>query len=563
VPITALFLVQIDYEGLHMQVYFYARKEVADIRKLKKYTPTIFKAADSVYDKSYADYAVSFIEALSHTKGTWAGKPFELIDWQEKIIRDVFGIIKPNGYRQFNTAYVEIPKKMGKSELAAAVALLLTCGDNEERAEVYGCAADRNQASIVFNVAADMVRMSPALSKRVKILDSTKRLIYQPTGSIYQVLSADVSNKHGFNTHGVVFDELHTQPNRKLYDVMTKGSGDARMQPLYFLITTAGDNQNSICWEVHQKALDIINGRKKDPTFYPVIYGAAVEDDWTDPKIWKKANPSLGITVSMDKVKAAFESARQNPAEENSFRQLRLNQWVKQAVRWMPMEKWDACAFAVDPESLRGRICYGGLDLSSSTDITAFVLVFPPIDEDDKYVVLPFFWIPEDNIDLRVRRDHVNYDVWKKQGFLKTTEGNVVHYGFIETFIEELGTKYNIREIAFDRWGAVQMTQNLENLGFTVVPFGQGFKDMSPPTKELMKLTLEQKIAHGGHPILRWMMDNIYIRTDPAGNIKADKEKSTEKIDGAVATIMALDRAIRCGGGTGSSVYDDRGLLIF
>lgn len=559
----ALFLVQIDLKACVMQVYFYVQKEAADIRKLKKYTPTLFKAADSVYDKSTADYAVAFIEALSHTKGTWAGKPFELIDWQERIIRDVFGILKPNGYRQFNTAYVEIPKKMGKSELAAAVALLLTCGDNEERAEVYGCAADRNQASIVFNVAADMVRMCPALAKRVKILDSTKRLIYQPTGSIYQVLSADVSNKHGFNTHGVVFDELHTQPNRKLYDVMTKGSGDARMQPLYFLITTAGDNQNSICWEVHQKALDIIDGRKNDPTFYPVIYGAAIEDDWTDPKVWKKANPSLGITVSMDKVKAAFESARQNPAEENSFRQLRLNQWVKQAVRWMPMEKWDACAFAVDQESLRGRVCYGGLDLSSSTDITAFVLVFPPLDEDDKYTVMPFFWIPEDNIDLRVRRDHVNYDVWKKQGFLKTTEGNVVHYGFIETFIEELGTKYNIREIAFDRWGAVQMTQNLENLGFTVVPFGQGFKDMSPPTKELMKLTLEQKIAHGGHPILRWMMDNIFVRTDPAGNIKADKEKSTEKIDGAVATIMALDRAIRCGNGNGrDSVYDERGLLI-
>ena len=536
-------------------------KGVADIRKLKKYTPTKFKAADSVYDKSSADFAVAFIQALSHTKGTWAGKPFELIDWQEQIVRDVFGILKPNGYRQFNTAYVEIPKKMGKSELAAAVALLLTCGDNEERAEVYGCAADRNQASIVFNVAADMVRMCPALAKRVKILDSTKRLIYQPTGSIYQVLSADVSNKHGFNTHGVVFDELHTQPNRKLYDVMTKGSGDARTQPLYFLITTAGDNQNSICWEVHQKALDIING-KHDPTFYPVIYGAALEDDWTDPKVWKKANPSLGITVTMDKVKAAFESARQNPAEENSFRQLRLNQWVKQAIRWMPMDKWDACAFAVDHEALEGRICYGGLDLSSSTDITAFVLVFPPIDEDDKYSILPFFWIPEDNIDLRVRRDHVNYDIWKKQGFLKTTEGNVVHYGFIETFIEELGTKYNIREIAFDRWGAVQMTQNLEGLGFTVVPFGQGFKDMSPPTKELMKLTLEQKIAHGGHPVLRWMMDNIFIRTDPAGNIKPDKEKSTEKIDGAVATIMALDRAIRCGSNSGGSVYDERGILI-
>ena len=533
-----------------------------DIRKLKKYKPTKFKLKSSVYDKSAADYAVAFIENLCHTKGTWAGKPFELIDWQEQIIRDLFGTLKPNGYRQFNTAYIEIPKKQGKSELAAAVALLLTCGDGEERAEVYGCAADRQQAAIVFDVAADMVRMCPALSKRVKILASQKRLIYTPTNSFYQVLSAEAYSKHGFNIHGVVFDELHTQPNRKLFDVMTKGSGDARMQPLYFLITTAGTDTHSICYETHQKAKDIIEGRKIDPTFYPVIYGADESDDWTDPKVWKKANPSLDITVGIDKVKAACDSAKQNPGEENAFRQLRLNQWVKQAVRWMPMEKWDKCAFSVDEDELEGRVCYGGLDLSSTTDITAFVLVFPPLDEEDKYIILPYFWIPEDNLTLRVNRDHVPYDVWERQGFLQTTEGNVVHYGFIEQFIERLGERFNIREIAFDRWGAVQMVQNLEGMGFTVVPFGQGFKDMSPPTKELMKLVLEQKIAHGGHPVLRWNMDNIYIRTDPAGNIKADKEKSTEKIDGAVATIMALDRAIRCGNDHGASVYDDRGLLF-
>lgn len=532
------------------------------MRKLENYTLTKFMSADSTYNKKLADYAVNFIECLCHTKGTWAGKPFELIDWQERIIRDIFGTIKPNGYRQFTTAYVEIPKKMGKSELAAAVALLLTCGDGEERAEVYGCAADRQQATIVFDVAADMVRMCPALNRRVKILASQKRIVYQPTNSFYQVLSAEAYSKHGFNIHGVVFDELHTQPNRKLFDVMTKGSGDARMQPLYFLITTAGTNTNSICYETHQKAKDILEGRKIDPTFYPVIYGAAEEDDWTDPEVWKKANPSLGITVGIDKVQAACESAQQNPAEENAFRQLRLNQWVKQAIRWMPMDKWDACAFKVTEESLRGRVCYGGLDLSSTTDITAFVLVFPPLDEDDKYVVLPYFWIPEDTLELRVRRNHVPYDVWERQGFLQTTEGNVVHYGYIEKFIEQLGEKYNIREIAFDRWGAVQMVQNLEGMGFTVVPFGQGFKDMSPPTKELMKLTLEQKIAHGGHPVLRWMMDNIFIRTDPARNIKADKEKSTEKIDGAVATIMGLDRAIRCGINTGASVYDERGILF-
>ena len=532
------------------------------LRKLKNYKPTKFKAKDSYYDKEYADFAVAFIESLCHTKGTWAGKKFELIDWQEQIIRDLFGTLKPNGYRQFNTAFIEIPKKQGKSELAAAVALLLTCGDGEQRAEVYGCAADRQQASIVFEVAADMVRMCPALSKRVKILASQKRIIYIPTNSFYQVLSAEAYSKHGFNIHGVVFDELHTQPNRKLFDVMTKGSGDARMQPLYFLITTAGTDTHSICYETHQKAKDILEGRKIDPTFYPVIYGADENDDWTDPKVWEKANPSLGITVGIDKVQTACESAKQNPSEENSFRQLRLNQWVKQAVRWMPMDKWDKCAFAVNEDDLRGRVCYGGLDLSSTTDITAFVLVFPPLDEEDKYIILPYFWIPEDTLDLRVKRDHVPYDVWERQEYLQTTEGNVVHYGYIEKFIEQLGKRFNIREIAFDRWGAVQMVQNLEGMGFTVVPFGQGFKDMSPPTKELMKLTLEQKIAHGGHPVLRWNMDNIFIRTDPAGNIKADKEKSTDKIDGAIATIMALDRAIRCGNDTSESVYSSRGILF-
>ena len=509
------------------------------MRKLKKYVPSRFMADASCYNGELADLAVAFIGCLKHTKGEWYGQNFDLIDWQEQIVRDLFGIVKPNGYRQFNTAYVEIAKKQGKSELAAAIALLLTCGDGEYGGEVYGCASDRQQASIVFDVACGMVEQCPALKSRIKPVLSQKRLIYKPLNSFYQVLSAEAYTKHGLNVHAVVFDELHAQPNRQLYDVMTHGSGDARKQPLYFLITTAGNDTNSICYEVHQKAADILAGRKIDPTFYPVIYGADEGDDWTSPAVWRKANPSLGITVDIEKLEAACESARQNPAEENLFRQLRLCQWVKQAVRWMPMDKWDQCAYPVDAEALRGRVCYGGLDL-----------------------ILPFFWIPEDNVSLRVRRDHVPYDVWEKQGYLKTTEGNVVHYGFIETFIDELGAKYNIREIAFDRWGATQMVQNLEGLGFTVVPFGQGFKDMSPPTKELMRLTLDQRIAHGGHPVLRWMMDNIHVRTDPAGNLKPDKEKSTEKIDGAVAAIMALDRAIRCGGDTGASVYDERGLLL-
>lgn len=533
------------------------------MKKLKGYNPTAFMAEDSHYDKARADHAVAFIECLKHTKGRWAGKNFKLLPWQERIVRDIFGVIKPNGCRQFITAYIEIPKKNGKSELAAAIALYLLYADGEQSPEVYGAAADRQQASIVFDVAKTMTAMNPALLKRSKILGATKRIVNFSNNGFYQVLSAEVGTKHGLNVSGLILDEVHIQPNRKLYDVLTKGSGDAREQPLYFLITTAGNDTNSLCYEIHQKAKDILEGRKNDPTFYPVIYGAEMDDDWTDPEVWKKSNPSLGETIKLETVAEACRNAADNPAEENAFRQLRLNQWVKQAVRWMPMDKWDRCGWKVTEEELEGRVCYGGLDLSSTTDITAFVLVFPPLDEDDCYVILPYFWIPEENVDLRVRRDHVPYDVWEKQGYLQTTEGNVVHYGYIEKFIEQLGERFNIREIAFDRWGAVQMVQNLEGMGFTVVPFGQGFKDMSPPTKELMKLVLEGKIAHGGNPVLRWMMDNIYIRQDPAGNIKADKAKSTEKIDGAIAAIMGLDRAIRCGNDTSESVYDTRGLLVF
>jgi len=526
-----------------------------------RYKPTRFMLPTSHYDKAQADFVVNFIQCLKHTKGRWAGQPFHLLPWQEQIVRDLFGIVKPDGKRQFNTAYIEIPKKNGKSELAAAIALYLLFGDGEPSAEVYGAAADRQQASIVFDVANQMLQMTPALMRRAKILSANKRIRNNENNGFYQVLSAEVGTKHGLNVSGLVLDEVHAQPNRELYDVLTKGSGDAREQPVFFLITTAGNDVNSICYELHQKALDILEDRKIDHTFYPVIYGADESEDWTDPKVWKKANPSLGETITMEKVKAACESAQSNPAEENTFRQLRLNQWVKQTVRWMPMLKWDACAFPVDPDSLRGRRCYGGLDLSSTSDITAFVLVFPPEDENGKYEILPFFWLPEETIDLRVKRDHVPYDVWSRQGLVFTTEGNVIHYGFIEEFIEELGTKYDIREIAFDRWGAVQMSQNLEGAGFTVVPFGQGYASMSPPTKELLKLVLEERLAHGGHPVLRWMVDNVTVRTDPAGNIKPDKEKSTEKIDGAVALIMALDRAIRHEN-DGLSVYDERGLLF-
>ena len=516
-----------------------------------------------MFDEKKARRVIRFIECLKHTKGEFHGRPFKLLPWQEKIIRDVFGTVRDEdlSMRQYNQVYIEIGKKNGKSELGAALALNMLINDDEWKAEVYSCASDRQQAAIVFDVAVDMVRQNPTLSKLIKIIPSTKRMVYQPTGSIHQVLSSEVATKHGLNVSACIFDELHTQPTRALYDVMTQGSGDARKQPLWFFLTTAGTDRNSVCWEVHQKALDILEGRKHDPRFYPVVYGLPDDADWQDEQNWYKCNPSLGYTITIDKVRDAYHKALETPADENMFRQLRLNQWVKQSIRWMPMDKWDECGGVVDPYQLEGRACYAGLDLSSTSDLTTLVLVFPPRDENEAYMVLPFFWLPEDTLALRVRRDHVMYDVWEKQGFLQTTEGNVVHYGFIEKFICELGEKYNIREIAYDRWNATQMVQNLEDDGFTMIPFGQGFRDMSPPTKELMRLVLEHKLAHGGHPVLRWNMDNAFVRTDPAGNLKIDKQKSTEKVDGAVALVMALDRAMKNQNGS-DSVYDDRGLLL-
>ena len=531
--------------------------------RLTDYTPTKFMLPTSHYDAEKADRAVRFIENLKHTKGRWAGKRFWLLPWQEQIIRDVFGIVDAHGNRQFRTAYVEIPKKNGKSELAAAVALYLLYADNEPSAEVYGAAADRQQASIVFDVARQMVDMTPALVKRSKIMAAGKRIVNYSNGGYYQVLSAEVGTKHGLNVSGLVFDELHSQPNRQLYDVLTKGSGDAREQPLYFLITTAGTDRESICYEVHMKALDLLKGTKIDPSFYPVVYGLADDQDWNDEANWYQANPSLGYTIKIDRVRDAYKDALENPAEENVFRQLRLDQWVGSSVAWIPEHVYDKGDIPIDFEKLKGRDCYAGLDLSSTSDITAFVMVFPPEAEGENYIVLPHFWLPRETLQLRVRRDHVPYDVWEKQGLFHITEGNVVDYNFVRKTINELGTEYHICEIGVDRWNATQLITDLDGDGFVMVPIGMGFKDMSPGMKELYKLLLEGKITHGGNPILRWMAGNVVAEIDAAENIKPSKKKATEKIDGIVALIMGLDRCIRHE--MTGSVYDDpdHGLLVF
>lgn len=530
--------------------------------KLKNYKPSQFMLPTSHYDKKKADRAVTFIENLCHTKGKWAGTPFWLLPWQEQLIRDIFGIVKPDGNRQFRTAFVEICKKVGKSELAAAVALYLLYADNEPSAEVYGAAADRQQASIVFDVAKQMVEMAPALMKRSKLMGATKRIVNYSNAGYYQVLSAEVGGKHGFSVSGLVFDEIHTQPNRQLYDVLTKGSSDARQNPLHFIITIAGNDRHSIAYELHTKAVDILEGRRVDPTFYPVVYGLKDDEDWEDEANWYKVNPSLGYTVDIERLRDAYREAKQNPADEITFKWLRCNMWVSSTVAWIPDAIYMRGNEPIDMDALAGRDCYAGLDLSSTGDITALVLIFPPRDEEEKYVLLPYFWIPEETIPRRVKANSVPYDIWEKQGYIMSTEGNVIHYDFIEKFIMDLSEKYHILEIAVDRWNATQMIQNLEGEGFTIVPFGQGFSSMSAPTKEFYRLLMEGRIIHGGNPVLRWMAGNVVIDTDPAGNIKVTKAKSKEKIDGIVAAIMALDRCIRQEGQSGS-VYDERGLLVF
>lgn len=523
------------------------------------YTPTRFMLPDSHYDEHKADCAVAFIEQLRHVKTRdWAGKPFKLLPWQETIVRDLFGVVKADGFRQFVHAFVEVPKKSGKSELAAAIALYLLCADGEIGAEIYGVANDRGQAEIVFNIAQFMAFDHPVLRKYCKFVESRKRIIYLPTRSFYAALSSEVKNKYGLNVHGCIVDELLGQGDRQLFDAMVHGAGAARRQPLSFIITTAGNDRNSVCYSEHQKALDILQGRKIDPSFYPVVFAARDEEDWRDPEVWRRVNPSYGITVSEEYYHNFCESAKQDVALEMQFRQFFLCQWLSSSKKWLPMDKYDKGAKPFQPEDLSGRECYGGLDLASTDDIAAFVLVFPPDEPNGEYYVLPYFWIPRENLQRRVKKDHVPYDKWEREGYLNTTEGNIIYYDFIEKQIEELAKKFNIKEVMYDRWGAGQMAQNLEGQDFEMVDFGQGYKSLSPPSKELHRLVLDEKLIHGGHPVLRWMFENVHIETDAASNIKPSKKKSTEKIDGAVATIMALDGATqpKKKPGGGITVYD-------
>jgi phage terminase large subunit-like protein len=530
-----------------------------------------WKRPGANFDKAKADRAVEFIETCCrHVKGELAGQLFKIEGWQREIVRGVFGWFRPNGTRLYREVYIEVPRKNGKSSLGAALGLYLLFADGEQGSEIYSAAADTDQAAIVFGVAKGMVEQDADLDS---VSDSFRRSIVYKSNA-YHVLSADAPTKHGKNSHGILFDELHAQPNRELYDVLKTSTG-SRRQPLLIMFTTAGFDRNSICWEVHEYAQKVIDGTVDDPAFLPIIYAADPEDDWTSRKIWKKANPNYGVSIKADYLAAECEKAKVTPAYENTFKRLHLNIWTQQETRWLQISEWDQCAGEIDLNALKGRLCYAGLDLASTTDIAALTLIFPPLPGESVFQVKPFFWIPEDKMHDRVLKDRVPYDVWQREGLIEATPGSVIDYRWILLKLGQCRIDYDLQMLAFDRWGAQKIVTDLCNeFGFTLeeqehkrngspllVQFGQGFASMSAPTKELLNMILARKIAHGSNPVLRWMANNVVVKTDPAGNLKPDKGKSIEKIDGIVALIMAEDLAVRFGTESAASIYEERGVL--
>jgi phage terminase large subunit-like protein len=493
------------------------------------------------FDRDAADMACDFFPRFCvHLEGKLAGEPFELEAWQRNdIIRPLFGWKRPDGTRRYRILYLEVPRKNGKTTLAAGIALLLTFADKEAGAQIYSAASDKDQAAIVFEAAVAMRNANLELRRRS--LAYKKALVVPTWGASFKPLSTVANSKHGFNVHGFVFDEFHVQPDRDLYDVLHTGTG-ARLQPLEVIITTAGSNRHSICWELHEHALKVQQGILEDDAFLGVIYAAGERDDWRDPATWRKANPNLGVSIQLDYIERECVKAQQTPAYENTFKRLHLNIWTEQVSRWIAVETWDACDELVGEEHLEGMTCAGGLDLSSVSDLSALVLDF--VREDGAHIWVPRFWMPKENIALRVKRDRVPYDVWERAGLIKATEGNVVDYRVIRADLNALAERFHIREIAFDRWNSQSLVTDLQDDGFVMVAFGQGFASMSAPTKELEKLILGKKLIHSRNPVLRWMLSNVAVQQDPAGNNKPDKEKSGEKIDGIVAGIMGLARNI-------------------
>lgn len=498
------------------------------------------------HNKERALEVIEFVQMLNLT-GDFYGQPFVLLDWQHQVLWDVYGTVTDHGYRQYRYAYLEVPKKNGKTELIAKLGLYhLTCDGPD--GQIYCCAAERGQAELVYKAAVATIDQCEDLKEILKVVDSRKEIINTITGTRMKVLSAEAYSKHGLNPTVVIFDELHAQPNRDLWDVMTFGAGAARKEPLWWVITTAGDDpdRKSIGWEIHEQARKIIDGELSDPTWYAKIYCAPEDTDIFDEATWYLANPSLGVSISIESVRAEAIAARNSEASERLFRWLRLNQWVSvKRIGWLPLTLWDSTVGKWSKADLIGKKCYPGLDLSSTVDLTGLVLVFPPQDGIPDWRVLFEGWIPEDNMKERIQRDGVSYDRWVQQGFLHATPGNVVDYDFVEARIIMLSKQYKFLHGGTDPWNSRMLTQRLQKEGVEFLEVQQNMANMSPAMKEIERLMRSGMFTHEQNPLARWCFGNVVTAVDGNENIKPMKNKSKDRIDLTVAWINAMAIAIR------------------
>ena len=509
-----------------------------------------------------AEEVRTFIESLEHVKGIWDGKPFKLIrEWQwEKVIRPLFGTLNDEGYRQYRICYVEIPKKNGKSPLGAAIALYMLCADREASPEIYFVATDKEQASYAYYYASEMAKRNPYL-KHLKILDGRKRIINPRNNGILQVLASADAHLHGLNPSCVIFDEFHAQRTDALWRTLTAGTHYARQQQLIFVITTAGIfDKESVWWRVREKARQIEQGIIKEDSFLPVLYIADPNKDKPeDREVWKRVNPSLGHIFDMKTVEKDFETAKNDPVAFQDFKRFRLNIPIRQKNKWLPMDKWDACAGKIDEEKLLKRTCYGGLDASTRIDLTAFVLIFPP-EDDEKYIVLPFFFIPEETIIRRSQEDRVHYEIWVDKGLIFATPGNSIDHRFVKEKIVELSKMYNLMEIGFDPKAISQLAAELQDdHNLKMVEIVQTYGQFNEPAQDMYSKILDGKVNHGGHEVLRWCADNLVMKIGLREEVLPDKSAAIERIDGIVALMMAWKQMMF---GEKESVYEDRDLRI-
>ena len=535
--------------------------------RIPGYDP-IATAGDCRFDGAEAKRRLEFCKGyITHVKGEFGGKPFLPEPWERSLIANIFGWKRPDGTRRYREVLLFIARKNGKTFVASTIVASVFFQDEEKGMELYSAAADREQASLVFAQVEGMILQNPELHGLCQIYKTARSVVRENRASSYKVISADAHTKHGFNSHCVIIDELHAQPNRELVDVLMTSIG-ARRQPLIMHVTTSDFERPSICNEKYDYACKVRDGIIDDPSFLPIIYEAPKEwagetCDYTNPTyygnpaIWKYANPNLGVSLSYEYMERECKRAQETPSYLNTFLRLHLNVRTQQDVAWLDMTRWDACYDAtLAPEELEGQPCWAGLDLASTSDLCALVLVFP----EQGNAILPFFWLPRETALIRERRNRVPYPAWVQQGYIRVTEGNVADYDMIREDILALAEVYDIRELAIDRWNSSQLQTQLIAAGIEVIPFGQGYASMSAPTKEIERLVLARELRQGGHPVLRWNMSNVMIETDAAGNMKASKKKSSEKIDGAIALIMGEGRAMVRPEESGS-VYEGRGIL--